>query len=396
MLDSVVLDESLSEDLKWFKTLDDAEQVDVIISMLRLSGGNVIKKMYWRLIKIFNEKALNLEVANTKYISRTSMDFPENAEKRDVTLMEYQPKYKGENENDYNPECPTHKKVIEGRKQWQTIMGKLKKDIETELLKLNDSIAQKKATKERDSANKSSKKKNKKKKKRRSKKSTSPRPKFEETDWIQLLPVWTVKKIFSYLDKKVLQSLKNVNSYWSIISKEVLAEQKMRTQLDSIIKKSKENLEHLLGTPLSESELVIEDSALVLENTAHRRRMEKQRRTATSLKVFDVDPNSLHTKTLLPESFQLLETEFHSLLVHLRPFPVAVPMVPDYEIDKFDDIAIEPVVDDTELAKDDSAEHSKILIFDEDKQNMSDSIDILTVGSMVPSIFVSNENLGSW
>lgn len=56
---------------------------------------------------------------------------------------------------------------------------------------------------------------------------------------IQLLPVWIIKKILSYLDKKTLETCKKVNEYWKYIIADYLKEIATRAKLDKEI----ENIE---------------------------------------------------------------------------------------------------------------------------------------------------------
>lgn len=121
--------------------------------------------------------------------------------------------------------------------------------------------SKKKKTKESINSKKTKKKKNEKAKKSKSKKSKSTkkskkrRKEKEETDWVncinskredvikllfqlQTLPIWVVKNIFSYLDKKTLKRIKDVNSYWAYVVDALIADQKIRKYIDKHIKQS--------------------------------------------------------------------------------------------------------------------------------------------------------------
>lgn len=54
---------------------------------------------------------------------------------------------------------------------------------------------------------------------------------------IQLLPIWIVKKIFSYLDAKTLKKIKSVNKYWEYAVTDLQKEQKAKKNLDKFIRK---------------------------------------------------------------------------------------------------------------------------------------------------------------
>lgn len=70
---------------------------------------------------------------------------------------------------------------------------------------------------------------------------------------IQLLPVWIVKKILSYLDKKTLDTCKKVNEYWKYVIADYLKEIATRAQLNKEIEaievqitKKKRNISNII------------------------------------------------------------------------------------------------------------------------------------------------------
>ncbi|XP_044759730.1 uncharacterized protein LOC123317323 isoform X2 [Coccinella septempunctata] len=390
MLDHDALEESLLDNTEWFTNLEDASQMNIITSLMRLSGGSIIKKMYTRLIKIFNRRNAERNQEFREYKSSSSLIFSDTCEEL-IYVPDIQPRYVHQDEeSDYNQDCPTNKKVVEARKQWQASMAKLRKEIEIEVQRLNEPILQKikekeafkqlNITKLKDSSNP--------KDNDRVKKTS----KIQETDidWVQFLPVWNVKKIFSYLDEKTLQNLKNVNNYWATISKEVLAEIKARENLDATIKKTEEFLDNLLDNPQTGSELVIRKTDLVTEPSGYRKRIEKQRRTGTSIRRKQIDFGNLQNKSALCECFKEFDTQNVTFLTKLKSFPTGIiTKLLEYDGEKSMNVS---EVASVHVIKPKPTTETKVPSESEMDQVSSAS----SVMSLVPSIVVSTENMETW
>lgn len=119
----------------------------------------------------------------------------------------------------YPQDHPLTLEVEKMRKKWEEIIEKYRKEV-FEVEVAPETPAKK--------SNKTPSKKAKKNKK------TSP---SETMDWVQMLPIWVVKKIFSFLDLKTLQSLKKVNPYWAYVCDSVIKDRQARTLLDQTIEK---------------------------------------------------------------------------------------------------------------------------------------------------------------
>ena len=142
---------------------------------------------------------------------------------------------------EHNPDDPKHQKVLELEKQWNQTINKMKED-----------LAKRMPTSKQEKQGKSKKKgsmKSKDKKKKNKKKEDE-----DQMDWVcikeatiatnlllqvQLMPIWIVKKIFSYLDKKTLAKAKKVNAYWKWAIEELAKDKKVRKMLDKSNKKLK-------------------------------------------------------------------------------------------------------------------------------------------------------------
>lgn len=56
----------------------------------------------------------------------------------------------------------------------------------------------------------------------------------ESLDQLQLLPIWVMKKILWYLDKKTLNKVREVNAYWDYVIDEVIEEKKVQNQIHKV------------------------------------------------------------------------------------------------------------------------------------------------------------------
>ncbi|XP_045478245.1 uncharacterized protein LOC123683324 isoform X2 [Harmonia axyridis] len=394
MLDQDALEEMVLDNTEWFTTLGDAAQTDIITSFMRLSGGSIIKKMYTRLIKIFNTRSAKGKQDDEEYKSKTSMIFPQNCEERLFKFFDFQPRYVYQDEeSDYNPDSPTNKKVVEARKQWQATMAKLRKDIEAEIQKLNEPILDRIAENQASKLNikKTDDSKNGKDNGTTKKTAKSKTQEDTDIDWVQFLPVWNVKKIFAYLDEKTLYNLRNVNDYWATISKEVLAEKKARDYLDSVIKKSEEFLDNLLDISPARTEVEIEEKVLVSEPSGYKKRKEKQRRTATSIRRKIDSEYLLHSKSVLSECFKEFDTQNAMFLTKLKSFPTGIPNPLVCVQNESTDISLSNVasihlIQDNLKAEPKSPHGSEM-----DKVSSTASI-----MSLVPSIVVSVDDMQTW
>lgn len=149
-------------------------------------------------------------------------------------------------------EDPQFKIVLRLRKEWDEMVGKYKSEVEGKM-KNKGMKKEKKEKKKGKKGSGSGKDKNKKTGKKGKKgKGKGKQGEKEEIDWvwflfsrfeayfflqIQLLPIWVVKNIFSYLDKKTLQKIKKVNHYWDFVATDMLKEIAMRKSLNNTIKK---------------------------------------------------------------------------------------------------------------------------------------------------------------
>lgn len=116
-------------------------------------------------------------------------------------------------------------------KKFNTMINQYRKKVEKE-------AGVKVVKKGKEKSKKSENRKNEPKKKSSSKTSKSEKGKSsQEADFIQLLPVWVVKRIFSYLDDKTLAQIKKVNEYWSYIVENLKSDNKARKSLDNKLDK---------------------------------------------------------------------------------------------------------------------------------------------------------------
>lgn len=69
--------------------------------LMRLAGGSSIKKMYIRLIKIFNKRKAEGKKELKEYNSSTSMIFSDNCEEELIKILDFQPRYAYQDEEVY-------------------------------------------------------------------------------------------------------------------------------------------------------------------------------------------------------------------------------------------------------------------------------------------------------
>lgn len=314
MLDDYTLKHQIDNDLLWFKKLVNSQQIVILIGLMRMGGGNIIRKMYWRLVKIFNEKKLNLPNVNVKkYNSHSSLIFSKDVGKI-IELADYIPKVNEDEDNEnYNQDTPMNKKVMEGRKNWQSMMVKLKKDLTVDLENHNQPILNMIKT-DTSLLNYNGKNSKTKIKKNEHNMETS------ESDWLQLLPIWIVKKIFSYLDENTLLQLKFVNLYWANISKELITDKKTRTILDEAIKLTKKSFDDVLKLDIPN---IKEITSTLPQISPIRSKTTKKKRGCVCKKLST--KNKTHEVSLLrhymPSSMQD-STRFNGQIL---PFPTSIP-----------------------------------------------------------------------
>ncbi|XP_056631493.1 uncharacterized protein LOC130441733 [Diorhabda sublineata] len=206
MLGEKTLEETIENDLEWFETLDDYQQINLTLGLIRISGGNVKRNLYIPLYRIYIKSICELHCKQ----------FPKSG--KSTVVLEEPPQ---ENSQIYDPKHPDTIEVEKQRKKWFDLIQKYKQEVMQE----------------------TSKKKNKDKKKTKEKKKkatkSSKKEKDKGKDLIQLLPIWIVKKIFGYIDTKILVKLKQVNSYWAFVISELIKEKNARQKLDAALDKMK-------------------------------------------------------------------------------------------------------------------------------------------------------------
>ncbi|KAF5269575.1 hypothetical protein FQR65_LT05913 [Abscondita terminalis] len=89
-----------------------------------------------------------------------------------------------------------------------------------------------------------------------------------DLDFLQLMPITIVKKIFGYLNSKTLKTIKQVNLYWEFAVNDLQADMKGRKTLNKCIKKMKKSLPE---------EQVYEESSYNILRTAYDKSYPKKR-----------------------------------------------------------------------------------------------------------------------
>nr|CAI5869670.1 unnamed protein product [Callosobruchus analis] len=227
MLDEKVLNETIEDDTDWFTTLSDEHQITVVLGLLRLTAGVAKRSMYipiWkRYFELVKEMRVMLECASVtmteqgEYICYSKTAVSEGVE--------------------FDPTHPADIEVQRQRKEWDDMIANYKKDVhETKrALMLVAGIENKKGKPCAEKDGKVGKKKEKPAKAVRADKITG-------TDVIQLIPIWIVKNIFSFLDAKSFQNCKKVNKYWGYVVQDMMKEAKARQQINKQLASIKQSI----------------------------------------------------------------------------------------------------------------------------------------------------------
>lgn len=147
---------------------------------------------------------------------------PKNFQLTDNGFVDLQAILDIEDPNDstmYPQNHPLTMEVEKMRKKWEEIIQKYRREV-FEVEAVSETPTKK--------SNKAPSKK--------AQKNTKTTP-LQTIDWVQMLPIWVVKKIFNYVDLKTLQFLKKVNPYWAYVCDSVIKDRQARTLLDQTIEK---------------------------------------------------------------------------------------------------------------------------------------------------------------
>ncbi|XP_044253463.1 uncharacterized protein LOC123004327 [Tribolium madens] len=185
MLDKDILEENIALDLEWFESIEDQEQVAYLIAFLSISG----QALMWIFIA-------NLQSELAHRLKTQVKKEEEKEEKKDSEGLQT-----------HDLDDPKHQKCLQLEKIWVESMGKFRKKVYTE------------------------------KEPQKKSKKTKKKGKDESLDWIQIMPIMIVKKIFNYLDKKSLTRAKKVNAYWKWAIGDLLKDRKVHKSLNKIDKK---------------------------------------------------------------------------------------------------------------------------------------------------------------
>ncbi|EFA08669.2 hypothetical protein TcasGA2_TC006335 [Tribolium castaneum] len=208
MFSGDILEENIALDLAWFESIEDQEQVAYLIAFIRLSGHALIR------IFIANLQSALVERLKVQALQANHID--EKEEKKNSSESHYK----------HDLDDPKHQKCVQLQKKWEKTIGEYRKKV---LGKKKEKASTK--SKDKKSKNKKTKKAKKKNKKKRK------GGKDEPLDWIQIMPIMIVKKIFNHLDKKSLNRAKKVNTYWKWAIGELLKDRKARKSLNKSDKK---------------------------------------------------------------------------------------------------------------------------------------------------------------
>lgn len=216
------LKEVQEEDFKWFYNLDRVDQVEVILGLTKIVGVGNCRKLYQRLVTMYRSKHKEQSQIIATMAAADIAD--QNREDMDDS-----------NCNDYAAAGDVHATVVTLRNNWAQLIAKYRfevfgKSAATDKHHKRQSIVPQNNSKVPATASASTK----------SRKQISMDN--QQLDQLQLLPLFISWKILAYLDNKTLQTVQQVNSYWSFAVNKVLSERAARVALDKTISKMAERL----------------------------------------------------------------------------------------------------------------------------------------------------------
>ncbi|KAF2900750.1 hypothetical protein ILUMI_05434 [Ignelater luminosus] len=333
--------ETRDADIEWYKTLEDSEQVLILIGLIRLGGGSVVHQIYERGVKIYNERAKDdkkiikpVDIIEIKAATptHTKSEYNEMQMRKDVErsssftyqlpvtprVLNIKPAHMMEFEK-CNPKDPYVMAVEKKRKTWNETINKYKIQVEGRPLK--DTSKGKKGDKSTKTSKSSKSPSKSPKSSKTGKGSKSDKKKIdvsETVDQIQLLPVWIVKKIFSYLDAKTLKKIKSVNKYWAYAVTDLQKEQKARKTLDKFIRKMEESID-LSCVQIDATEKTHEPPKKAI--SPKKRLLELSKRGTTLPKLTGKLKRPLDNKSIAAEAAMQLADNYILPVSNLESFP---------------------------------------------------------------------------
>ncbi|XP_071050368.1 uncharacterized protein PF3D7_1225600-like [Onthophagus taurus] len=325
-LDDEFLNATISKFIGWYSNLENSQQITAMIELFKVSGGAILKSICDVIKNQLRNQDKNKVIADSI------------EEKIDLNQL-FLEKKPEEEDKDGSVKTDKHKKGKEGKhkkgKEHKSKKGKKKEhkkpltpleiDIEKkkkiwedEIKKYRISVEGKPNTgKKKGKKDKSSKGKSSKSTKTSKKSGKGKKGEKNLVDQIQMLPIWVVKKIFSYLDKKTLKKVRTVNVYWTYIVDDLAKDKKTMKPVQKILKKMKKNIAELDSPDLKPTGL--------LDGLSHREKkmMNLADRGAIDPAIRNVIKISAEGKTLLERAITMADSQFKIPNTAYKAFPRA-------------------------------------------------------------------------
>ncbi|XP_050295191.1 uncharacterized protein LOC126735286 [Anthonomus grandis grandis] len=290
------LEATIAEDVQWIAGLSKVNQVQVIISLLQLGGGGLQKKIYIPTVKIYNEQVHKLE-KNEKTPSQKDL----------MSVLEEEIELK-KKEDQYPKHHQLTIAVDKLRKKWdETILKHTKEVFGAKINEKTDNVEKKSAKTENKKAHKKDKK--------------GGKTATESPDWIQMLPIWIIKKIFDHFDNKTLQYLKKVNNHWAYVCDSLMKDRHGKEFLNEAIAKMSSKVDQEILKEYYEREKNLQ--AKREPECSTRRRIKKLITRGAVLKEMRPNvPKSKQTSTCLTTSLtDRQDPSFYDPIEKLEVFP---------------------------------------------------------------------------
>lgn len=285
MLDARALSKTIETDVNWFTTLDESNQIKLFVDLFRIGGGGIQKKLYLSILRCFTEK-LNL-YRKSHYEILPSV--------QSVKLLQY-----SEDTETYDTRNPATIEVEKQRKRWDDVLAKYESEV-NENLSTFEKVGENNFGKSDKFSNITR---------------TSPnKTGYEDIDMLQLLPVWIVKKILSYLEVHELQAVKKVNDYWCYVVEEMLKEMKSRQDLNKLLNDMKEEIDP------EKLEEAMKEFGKKRSTKVSRQRRHSEEPGTISKKLIPKDSRATAETSLALETHKMRQDDFLSLSGELITFP---------------------------------------------------------------------------
>ncbi|XP_061377156.1 uncharacterized protein LOC116773825 isoform X2 [Danaus plexippus] len=213
----------MSNDRRWFQSLEPEDQALVLTELLTISGGPIMWDVMKRAEKIYQQHQ-EIQLQNLQECEVVIEPPPEKKSLPEPVKKDQTPRRKSSISQSAEAKAVTgqaQKELEINLSQWASTVKSIKDSLKLEELEMTFKDGTKKKVW----------------------KVNRPKPEIVETaDMIQLLPSSISKRIFMYLPQTQLGDCAKVNKYWSFLVDEMKAEFSARQKIDIELEKLRDNI----------------------------------------------------------------------------------------------------------------------------------------------------------